>query len=704
MEFSSTRDLSSHHVLNQTSPVFPDHHLRRQALLNRLIENPQNRKIVLVQAPAGFGKTSLLLQYYEWSKTQNHCNFWLTVDSTINDLNRFVQIFNNVINQDQIVQNAREYKGIIDTLAHYGRPFKIFFDDFENIQNPAVLQFIEQILINLPDDGEIIIGSRNIPKLNLGKIRIHRQLLDINHDDLRLNYDEVEHIFQQIYHVQLKPEDINLVLNRSDGWPAAITLIALALPKQNNVKDFLSSFSGKNAELAEFIVEEILNKLDDAERNFILKTSVLHELDADVCNWICNRQDSQSKLEELYKRNFFLISLNSEKNIFKYHGLFNSFLNNYIRSTNSFDINELHQKAAEWYISHNRPIKAIDHLIENQDQGPAIQLISQHAKEQLSNGRIRRLLKWFEKLRPEFKRQIEGTNLHLIYAWALALNRHPQLAEQEIKKFLSVGEENISLEAIQEAKTVYCLVLSMTDQIVECHRLTTELLRDLSPHLYLEHGVLSSIVAFCMISTNQYDAARQLMSHAMMNNGQLRLSFVRTLSDSHDGMIDIIQGRLGHALSSLENSYEKIWATSSQSLPGGKANIGVPYAEVLYEIGEIEKAKRILADTLAYTRENGTTDVIITAYTLQARIFLYEKDAGSAYRSLKELETLALDYGLERAICSAKIEKARLLCLEGDFYTAKQLQQTINHYHFWETTQDYHLPSLDLDDAEMLKC
>ncbi|MCY1419234.1 HTH-type transcriptional regulator MalT [compost metagenome] len=242
----------------------------------------------------------------------------------------------------------------------------------------------------------------------------------------------------------------------------------------------------------------------------------------------------------------------------------------------------------------------------------------------------------------------------------------------------------------------------MTDHIAACHQSSAQQLKELEPDQYLEHGVLSSIVAYCMIALNQYDDARQIMSQAMQRDHQLRTTFIRSLSDAHDGSIDLIQARLGHALSRLESSYERVWMTSAKTLPGGKATVGVPLAEVLYELDELERAQRILGECLAYARENGTVDALITSFLLLSRIALAGGDRESALRYLKELEAIATDSGLQRAGASAQLELARLLWLEGDLDAANQKLEHLKPLEVWQNVSGYQLPAQDIESPELM--
>ena len=702
--FSHDRNLSHASYTKNSIPINSVHLIERTLLLERIQVQHHLRKVLLVQAPAGFGKSSIMTQYLVWSQKKKIACFWMTLDKTLNDLNRFVHVLSDTMDEYLPQSHAQQYwgHGLIEKLSLYHQPFKIFLDDFESIQNTAVLDFVEQLIQHIPLSGEIIIGSRVIPEIHLGRIRIQSQLLEINHQDLRLSMQEIDELLNKQCQHRFRTEDVAALLQKTEGWPAAVYIASLTVTQHLSIQRFLNTFSGSHIELGQFLTEEILDTLPEDKRHFLIQSSILDELNADICNAVTLQQNSQECLQQLYKANLFLIPIDNDGTRFRFHGLFASFLQQQLKSQDQDKINDLHDRAATWYLQHKRPIKAIDHLMEKSDQMQALNLIQQYAKAQISEGRIKRVLKWFDLLQPEIRIYVKGTAIELIYAWALVLNRQHNEAQQILDEFLDSARV-MPERLLQEASTIQCLQYSITDKVLICHEQTTELLSQLNRELYLEHGVLSNILAFCMIATNQYDAARQLMSQAMHNNLLLRNTFVRTLSDAQDGLIDFIQGRWGHALSRLESSYEYLCARRTKSLPGGKANIGVPLAEVLYELNQVDKAKRILAENLAYARENGTTDVIISAYILQAKISICQHEKSNALRYLKDLESLASDYGLVRADASAKIEMARLLWLDRDLQGAQTLLKYVEGLEIWKQQKGYFLPAQDIDNLQTLK-
>lgn len=678
----------------------------RDQLMNRIAERAPGRKLVLVQAPAGFGKTNLLLQYYQSLQRQGTSVMWLNLDGADNDLDRFVLHLHAAYKRmapRSAVEQITDSPGLIEQLSSHHQPFVLFIDELEVVQSPSALHFIEQILDYLPAHSELVIGTRHIPLINLGRLRARGQILELSHNDLRLSIEETAAIVSKQLKRPVKQQAINVLHDRTEGWLAAIHLATLALPTNIDPKNFFMSFSGSNSELAQFLAEDIISKIDHEKREFLLRTCILRELNADICDYLVQGHGSQQQLQELSRENLFVAPFNSEKTSYRYHGLFASFLYEQLKTRYPHAVAFLHQRAADWYIRNQRPLPAIDHLLQANHMQAALDLLEENAESLLAEGRVRRLLRWFELFPTYVIKQLSGTRLNLFRAWALVLNRHHTDAQPIIDSFLKGEVSNHSPSLVIEARALQCLQLSMTDSIEQCHRESNELIQLLAPDQSLEYGVLTSIISYCLIASNKFEDAKQSMARAMQSDQHLKSTFIRSLSDAQDGTIDLIQGRLSHSLARLESSYERVWCTSEKTLPGGKATIGIPFAEVLYDLNELDRARHILGECLAFSRENGTVDSLITSYVLLTRIALAHGERENALRYIQELQDFSIDCGLLRANAAAQLEMVRLLWLDGDIENSFHRLDQLEILDVWQPSSGYHLPSQDLDNPTIMR-
>ncbi|CAB3773361.1 MULTISPECIES: LuxR C-terminal-related transcriptional regulator [Burkholderia] len=685
-------------------PIPPSAQVHRKRLLEAMCGKTAGCRLILVQAPAGFGKSTLLSQYRTRREEDGASVMWLTLDSADNDLDRFVRHLHAglmALHPSVADESSGDTMSLIARLAGLAHPFTIFLDEFEALHNPAAIGYVRQLIECLPINGEIVIGSRHVPEIGLGRLRVRGQLLEFSHGDLRFSLEETRQLLERQPHLALTGRHVEMLHERTEGWITAIHLFALAISNYRDVGQFIKSFSGSHAELAQFLAEDILQRLADDHRDFLLRTSILGELNESLCNHVAQREDSRVQLEILSRNNLFLIPLDSQHFSYRYHGLFASFLRDRLKVTQPDLFFQLHLRAAEWLRSHGRPLLAIDHLLYDKNQREAIALLDAHAGSLLTQGRVRRLSRWYDRLSPALLRNEPA--LRLTFGWALVLNRRHGEAQRIIDDFLADVPASRNPEHVREARALSCLQLSMTDQIEACYPASEALLADVTPAHTLQFGVLVSIVAYCMIAAGRFDDARQTMARALQSDRQLNASFIRSLSDAQEGGIDLIQGRLGEAFARLERSYERAVSTGSNTVPGGRAVIGIPFAEVLYERNALERAQRVASEWLPYVRENGTVDAFIQAYLLLSKIAVVAGDVDSSKRYRQELEDAGLEMGLIRVVASAKLEAARILWLNHDLKGALSLLDQAEATQVWKDGAGYSAPVHDIESVDVMR-
>lgn len=684
--------------------------ISRDRLFNILLNKDSSVKVILVQAPAGYGKSVLLTQYWQHCQKQDRQALWLTLDHADNDIERLVRhlyaSWDASTLPSLLPKNTANSQGLLERLASCTQSLSIFFDNFESIHNSVVLEYIQQIIDYLPLNSEVIIGSRRIPDLKLGRIRSYGQLLEITQKELLFTFSETRHLLQQRFGFGLKDQAIAVLLDRTEGWITAIQLAVLALTKHQDAELFFSTFTGSHAEIAQYLAEDILNQLSPKHKNFLMQTSILSELNASLCDYVMQTNDSEDQLKYLAQNNLFLFPIDNSARQYRYHNLFSSYLLNSLKATDPRLYLVLNRRAAHWYLEQNRPVMAIEHLLNNSNQRSAITLLNKYAMDLLIEGRFRRLLSWFDKLSPRSFQQHES--LQLIYGWVLVLNRRHTEAQSVIDKFLYNNNlETLTHDLQEQILTLECLQLSMTDQITVCYEQTKTLLTRISnnqqPSHSLIYGVLISIMAYCLMVEGRYDAARQIMNQALHQHLSLQNTFIRSLCDALEGWIDLIQGQLQQAALRLQRSYNQVWIQGERSIPGGKAVIGVPYAELLYERDELARAQYILGECLPYVRQNGTVDSLILAYLLQSKIFRSNNDPEGAHQYLQELEEIGIETGLKRVIMSVKLEQSRLHWLKNDLFAAKLALAQAEELHIPNNAAGFAWPAQDIESIDIMK-
>ncbi|MCY1286919.1 Serine/threonine-protein kinase PknK [compost metagenome] len=679
-DFSSAESITRIVAAKLTPPMAAASHLPRQKLVDLMIDAGPAR-LVLIRAAAGFGKSTLMQQYHAHCVASGRAALWLNMDVADNDLQRFVSHLNAGFDrisgapkdsppQPQHSLSERSLD-LLDRIAATEVPFSILLDEFEVIQHPQLLNFIQQLVETLPPNGLMVITSRSTPDIGLGRIRARGQLIEIGPSALRFSLDEATAFIREKHELQLRDNEIATLHRCTEGWAAAIFLASLSLHDRNDHAAFVSSFSGTNLELAEYLAEDILARQSEECRLFLMQTSVLTELSAPLCDAITGRQDSQAMLDYLEKANLFLFPLNNERSWFRYHSLFSSFLSDALNRQHPGRARELLHAAAQWHLSANRPVPAIEYLLRAGESAEAAVEIAVHASELMDAGRSRLLLRWLDQI--PFAQLEEHPKLLVAYAWTLVLGRRFADAIPVLERLEDYDSDDDPQGYALEAETVRCLLLVMTEQVEECYGAGLRQLDRLPPDETFQYAIITNTLAFSMIATSRYDEARSLLSRAQQRPAYRRSAYMRALAETMEGIIDLVQGRLGNALARLQNAAERHWDDiAGGDTLGGRPSIVVVLSLALYEADELGETEQALLDILPYAKENSTPDQLIVSHVLLARLAHLRGEREQWLRYLAELEQVGQQIGSTRVVCSTWLERARVATLEGRLDTAEQ--------------------------------
>ena len=678
-------------------PARAESHLARPHLVDGMLA-AHSARLVLIRAPAGFGKTTLMQQYAASCHARGHATAWIRLDPADNDLPRFVAHLGAGLRAwlpedgEATVSADRMAASVIATVASLQAPFAILLDDFETIQSEAVLNFVQLLLESLPPSGTLVVASRTTPALGLGRIRARGHLLELQPAALRFTLPEATVFIREKCGIPLGDADIARLHRCTEGWATAIFLATLSLRQRADHGRFVASFSGSNTELAEYLAEDILARQSDAVRTFLLETSILSQLSAPLCDAILGRADSQAMLAALERDNLFLFPLNGEHDEYRYHSLFASYLQHRLHAMDPARETQLHAAAAQWYLDAGRPVPAIDHLLRAGLHAEAIARMAPHTDTLLNNGRVRLLSRWFDLVQD--KLPDADPRVRISAAWALLLNRRFDEAMAAVQRIVDDTEADDAREALLlQAETLRCVLFAMTDQIDACRRTGLPLLDRVTPDDSFQYWMLANAVAYGLVAARRHDEARQVLGNAVANAGassraQPRgAALLRSVADCLESIIDLIHGRLGRSMARL-CAAQQAWHERPDEVTGGRAAAGVILALLRYEADQIGEAARLVNDTLPFAKMTGPVDSMTTCHILSARIALTRGDRDLWQRRLLELEELGRQVQAPRAICSAWLERARVATLDGTLDAAAQALHAAAQHGAWEALDD----------------
>jgi LuxR family maltose regulon positive regulatory protein len=442
--------------------------LRLTEWINRSVKGP----LTLLAAPAGFGKTHLLV---EWTKQTPLPVTWLTLDSDDNDLNRFfryligaLQNLEARLGEDALGFTQSSGGGglevgltlLINELSAHSKEMALVLDDFQVLENPVVLQGVGFLLKYLPPNLHLVIASRSEPKLDLAFLRAKGRVVELGADELRFTGEEVEQYFQQTAGLQLSPETVLALDELTDGWITSLQMAAISLKNQTDPAMLLAHLQGKSHYLAGFLAKEVLDFQPEDMRQFLQKSSILETLTGPLCEAVVNPGAQPGygalMLNRLEQAHMFTTALDEKHEWFRYHPLFADFLRQVEVEVNPGELPELHQRAASWLEQNGHLEEAFRHALASRNVDWAADLIERNMLVMVNMGEMSAIARWIGRLPDEIthKRPL----LSMAYAWALIVANRLDLAQYWLDDVLQsvdrLDKQTVGMQTLEETGTV----------------------------------------------------------------------------------------------------------------------------------------------------------------------------------------------------------------------------------------------------------
>jgi LuxR family transcriptional regulator, maltose regulon positive regulatory protein len=687
-------------------PSVTSSQVERAAIQSRVFGTPSAR-LVLVRAPAGFGKTTAMIQLRRQMEEKGVATAWLTLDHADNDASRFLSCLESavchILSGDQVDAAAMQAFAsphdvvlrLVDALANVQSPFALFFDDFEHVQDAVVLGLVREILKHLPRNGQMVIGSRNLPALALGHLRGRGQLLDIDAAHLRFSKQETEEFLQQRRQLLLQPDQLSKLHQKTEGWVAALWLASVALESRTTYTDFIARFSGSNQAVTQYLADDVLGQQPPDLRDFLLRTSILRYLDAPLCDALTGRNDCAALLAQLDAANLFLTPIDGEEATYRYHGLFAGFLQGQLASEHPGEVARLHLAASRWFASQGRPVPAIDHAIASNDASEALRLLAQHAKDLLAQGRIRLLTRWFDAL-PEGALR-DYPDLQAVRMWALCMMRGPNEAMAMIDRGDSMRAGSPGTGASITA--LRPVLLAMMDDYEQACTVGRIALSTVPVDDTFAHTALTNAMANVYAVMGQYHEARSLLDAARRRQGESG-AFNEMYSEAVEGIIDLHEGRMRQAAARFRMAVRAPHA-GSYGQAHGNAWAGVLHASALYEADDCAQAEHLLNIYLPLATNTGIQDHMICGHVTLSRIAFQRGDVDAAFQALTELEYLGHRRSLPRLLAGARLERARMYVLQGHLDAAKTELERADDRALWSRLGGLRLLAHEMEYLEL---
>jgi len=413
----------------------------RPALTERLAS--ADARLVLVDAPAGFGKTVAVAQWRS-STAESRPFAWVSLDQGDNDPGRLwwhvvcaLQRASPEIGAEQILNALRvqsaEITGVVlpilvNELAALRVPVVLVLDDYHVIREPACHEQIEFLLLHLPPSAQLVLTTRADPALPLSRLRAAGAMAEIRVPNLRFAPDEAATLVRAVADVTLCEPDLAVLMERTEGWPAGVYLAALSLRGHPSPHTFVQQFTGDNRFVVDFLAQEVLSRQPRKIRQFLTRTSVLGRFCAPLCDAVTGLPNSVKILHVLERENLFMVPLDDTRQWFRYHHLFAQVLRGQLARTEPDLVRTLHERASTWHRLHGSADEAISHAIAAGDFAVAVDLIASCWFAYTDAGQVATVQGWMRSLGDD---QIARSPVAAhCAAWAAALSGDRQTARR----------------------------------------------------------------------------------------------------------------------------------------------------------------------------------------------------------------------------------------------------------------------------------
>jgi LuxR family maltose regulon positive regulatory protein len=664
----------------------------RSQLIKRLNDG-LNRKLTLVSAPAGYGKTTILCQ---WLADSTYPVAWLSLDENDDNLYVFLSYFVAAIQTifPEAGQATLSILGayqkppldhltgiLINELDELGEPFVLVLDDYYNIFDAEVHQFLDALITYMPSGMHLVLASRKDFPLPVVRLRIGRELSEIRVLDLRFSAVEVKAYIEQTTGIKLSRDMVAVLEERTEGWIAALCLAAIAMRGETDQQHFLRSFKGSHRDLMNYLVSEVLSQQSENVQAFLLKTSILSRFSAPLIGAVIDQSTYQGQeiIKRLEQANLFIVPLDDERGWYRYHHLFREMLNHRLQVQLSKEaIMVLHNSASVWLGQHGFIDEAIRHALAAENVSGATELIDHQRHDLLDQSNWRLLERWLTLL-PD---QVVGKEptLLVLQAWLLLhtlklgeMNLVLQEAEKRLDDDVAKFPKAKALALRGEIDTMrsyfWNVVGNDPQQGFECAQ---RALKNLPQTHSFALGMALDFECFAYYFSGQKDRAIRLLSDAAYNPNPLGPSKLQTfIGLCH---LYLISGNLPQLLQTADNFL--------QMAVENKQTIGIAYAHYFigfarYEWNEVDKATHHFSKVAELHYGASAIAFKNSLYPL-ALAYQYQGESGKAQDTMDALQAYFREIENTSFLPEMRSVQARLSLLRGDLAPAVRWVEAVN--------------------------
>lgn len=646
-------------------PTPPRARVERPRLL-RILREGKQRRLTVVHAPAGFGKSTLAAQWANALAADQIQVAWLTIDADDNNAVWFLAHLVEAVRRarpslgaelGQILEeratDATRYvvTALINEIHSSGDIFAIVIDDWHRVTNRAARATMEFLLDNACHHLRIIVASRSTGGLPLSRMRVCDELVEIDSDDLRFNEAETNSFLVDVNRLDLAASDIAGLQESTEGWAAALQLASLSLRGKDNPAECIGRLSGHNYAIGEYVESNILDTLDPALLDFLLSTSVTETVCGDLADVLAGVGYGQEMLEEAEHLELFIRRLDHDSTWFRFHRLFADLLRHRLARQNPDRLRRLHQTASNWFADHKMLNEAVDHALAANDVTGAVGIVEERGRELLEQAKMATVLGLVAKLPSAYA--TTNPRVQLLVAWAdVALQRAlaARTALDLVDALLDSGVPDEAAAAMRvEASLIRTGAGNFTDNYGRLPDVVEGLLHangggeQLDPFFAM---VAASTASTCALSRFDFDEARRWQHWVAPYRPQCKGPFAVVYGYCLAAIAAYEQLDIAAAESDLRTALALAQTIGTRT--HGATLASALLGALQYHRGDLVGAEELLDDSAALGPEGALVEFMNATYGIGARVKALRGDGDAAEARLAEGAKIAANLSLPR--------------------------------------------------------
>jgi LuxR family maltose regulon positive regulatory protein len=656
----------------------------RQRLLERLNQG-LHRRLTLVSAPAGFGKTTLLAEWIQGLERGGDSPVkvaWISLDHGDNDPARFSAYLIEVLGRaGELLAQASvpglEFAGsrlqeqhlveLINQVATQPEAFVLVLDDYHLITSQAIHDAVVYLVDHLPENLHLILATRADPPLPLPRLRARDHLIELRQSDLRFTTEESAAFLNNVMGLGLSGGDVAALEARTEGWIAGLQMASLAMQARLSAgegqglgrstrSDIIRALTGSHRFVLDYLIEEVLEQQPPPLQEFLLQTSILERLSGSLCDWVTGYResresgiapdfliphfpDSQSVLEHLEAANLFVVPLDDERRWYRYHRLFADLLRRRLGQRFPDLVPALHRRASIWHEQQGSMAEAIEHALAAHDFERAANLIEERVEETFMRSEVTTFLNWMKRLPDEEVRR--RPTLCFFHAWGLLMSgRSLDAVDQRLRDLACIqdGEAKGGVMGGRMA-AFHAYLMAFRADMHQAAELGQEALEHLPESDRFLRGVVAWILSLARIADGDLQDGTEALREVARMGQEIGNPMIAVTALCHQARLQARQGRLHRAREILERALHLATDSEGGRLPiASEALIGL--GDLEREWNDLEAAAGHLAEGITLARQWSEL-AAFDAYFPLLRVRLAQGDVVGAREALNTSRQIA---------------------------------------------------------------